>query len=970
MAPGERCLWPTSFSKFLKRENDSGTAWASPTYDQSDVLLPGSDDELDDRAIVVKRRKIVHLADSYLAGTPLLIASASLKGPFGKTRAVEDEVMWKEVPEQRYASIRHATKGIQPRKGHTKLSAKVVDSKERPAFVLKRRPLTQHPDSSGGAPSGSPTTLMQEPRRQRALEDTRSARVRERRHGPKDSTMPRQLNDRDQSTGDSSEKDTTQPTRPGAFEVYTTTPRDLIGIKFAKMLGREAVLSTDISPEPDDSEVRDRINSAKMLGREAVLRCSTKQAHKRKMENATAVCSSVIETTTQDPEEVTSVSGPSGFTKINAPVPDVQPILDTSDESAHDARASSEPEKSPLQKVKNSVTTIAAHESGIAGAPGVYLQAAQIGDSPFLFRKPKHALGSKRVNAVDDSSTSLDKPEGDPALGAMNLERRRIDDMNIEHPTAVTTPHVTSDHAPAIDLSFAQNPLGVNFDMIAQYTNSRLPISPHSGVAKTSIRKQLRRAMRESGALLTRPDQDLNGSVSEPESPESTSKEPSKETMDNRDESVAPSIPISPSPPINTQAALRDACLDLCTSATPEPMNTLQATGSKVMATETSPSRTIEQQSPGGITPFSVFNKRHASERPDTSEPMVSTQAMFDAFSPFMVSTVKKSKAKKRASFALPEELVVDADENYETNLNIDELSPAHRAPITEEIGEADEAVEHQTTESHHPPAPEKISGITDGGWSFAALDNTPISPPEEAEATINRAGSVTGSAKSDKSSARSKIPSSFKVSKRKSSSFLSGKIRSVPARSQGNSSSQAQSFSLSQIVDSVNETRYRDLDIGAILSQESIRCSQQRKSSSEKKRGRVIDWRDSSPAPLPPKSPKQSTEQSLVPDSIPGRLSLIPGLGSGSTVVVSSNEPRFPGGSREELPRTISNSMFSPSAAVSTNKSFGFSAQPSLEEAQRQSSPDIDATFDDLGQSVLSSWDLDKEIRKGVEAH
>ncbi|GAB7343207.1 hypothetical protein MBLNU457_1272t1 [Dothideomycetes sp. NU457] len=969
MAPGERCLWPTSFSKFLKRENDNGTAWASPTFDQSDVLLPGSDDELDDRAIGIKRRKIVHLADAFLAGTPLFIASASLKGPFGKQRAVEDEVIWREVPNLRYASTRHAGKETVLRDGHTKSSAKVVDSKERPAFVLKRRPLTQHPDSSAGAPSGSPTTLMQESRRQRALEDTRSARVRKRRHRPKHVATPRQLLDGELATGDSSEEDTDHAIGNG----ITTDPRDLIGINFAKMLGREAVQSTNISPEPDDSEVRERLNSAKMLGREAVLRCSIKQVPKRKVEDAPTVCSPHIDAT-QHSEEATSVSGSSGFTPINATVPDLQPEFARLGRDVHDARTSDKTEKSaPPQKVQACATTLAAQANGVTEAAGLYSEAAQTGESPFLFRKPKHAIGVKRANAEDDKSACVDKPEGDQPARAVASEHRNVDDMHVEHPTVEATPGViTSDHAPAIDLSFAQNSLGVNFDMIAQYTNSRLPTSPRSGVANKSVRKQLRRAMRESGALFTRSSHDPDESVSEPDSPDATSKEPLTKTLEDKDEPAAPFVPISPSPPINTQAALRDACLDLCTSATPEPIPAWKATSSKAMATEKSPLSTVGRQSPAGIIPFSVFNKQHTSERPEPAEAMVSTQAMFDAFSPFTMSTVKKSRAKKRASFALREELVHDADENDETNMTIDENQPASKTLMAKEPDEADKTLEHQTTESHQSPEREQISAIADGGWSFAALDNTPISPPEEAEPATNRAGSITGSADSDKSAAHSKIPSSFKVTKRKSSSSLPGKIpsASAPAKSQGNSASHPPSFSLSQIVDSVNETRYRDLDIGAILSQESIRPSQQRKSSSEKKRGRVTDWRDSSPPPLPSKSPKQPTEQSLVPDSIPGRLSLIPGLGSGSTVVVSSNEPKVPGNSGEDQPRTIYNSIFGPSEPVSTNKSVGLSAQPSLQEAQRQSSPDIDATFDDLGQSVLSSWDLDKEIRKGVEAH
>ena len=137
MAPGERCLWPTSYSKFLQREDEHGTAWASLPYDKSDILAPGSDDELDNRAIFAKRRKIVHLADSYLAGKPLFIASASLKGPFGRKRAVKDEILWKDVPDRRRVAKAQANNDFLGLEDESQLPTTVLNRIERPALVLK-----------------------------------------------------------------------------------------------------------------------------------------------------------------------------------------------------------------------------------------------------------------------------------------------------------------------------------------------------------------------------------------------------------------------------------------------------------------------------------------------------------------------------------------------------------------------------------------------------------------------------------------------------------------------------------------------------------------------------------------------------------------------------------------------------------------------------------------------------------------
>ncbi|EED13130.1 conserved hypothetical protein [Talaromyces stipitatus ATCC 10500] len=52
--------------------------------DYEECLLLGSDDELDETARTVKRRRIETLGEAYLQGRPLFISSASLRGPFDK----------------------------------------------------------------------------------------------------------------------------------------------------------------------------------------------------------------------------------------------------------------------------------------------------------------------------------------------------------------------------------------------------------------------------------------------------------------------------------------------------------------------------------------------------------------------------------------------------------------------------------------------------------------------------------------------------------------------------------------------------------------------------------------------------------------------------------------------------------------------------------------------------------------------
>ena len=967
MAPGERCLWPTSFSKFLQREDEYGTAWYSPTYDKSDVLVPGSDDELDEGAIFAKRRKIVHLADSYLAGKPLFIASASLRGPFGKTRAVKNEIMWRVVPERRLASIAQATK--EP--------TSVLEREERPAFVLKRRPLTQPPDSSGHIAPGSPTTFMQESRKQRALEDSRSTRVRESRREIKAlGSGTKQAMGTIMSAQKSSKQagNKSHQTSTVAIDDFATAPQDqtetelrsptieiLDDSPLEHNLSPAAPLPVDALLESDHlAEQRVGINFAKMLGREAVLRCSTQQIKTTTADSPPAALSLGANDTLLHDSSGVSASVRSGFTSIND-----RSALEPSEKAVEDTERSGKPEKSTQAASKKQKFADVTAGNRISAIRGVYSEATQVGNSPFLFRKPNHIPTSKRTVQQDDSPERLDQASDSVVSRDSITEQQSGHDVHTERAPSATIPNITSELAPAIDLSFAHNSLGVDFDMIAQYTNSRLPVSPHSGMTQKSLRKRLKRAMRESGASFVRHDHDADTSISDADSPGLTRKEPMNVAVGTQKQTIEPAVSVNTSPPISTQAALRDACLDLCTSATPEPIQSC-----KESLIEKSPLEAKEQPPLDGITPFAEFNKQFPPERPGTSDVMISTQAMFDAFSPFLMSTVKKSKAKKRANFALPGESVDDADE---TELATGEILVS-QSPSKTNDDEQSQVVLEKANENEGPPSHVEPSsvGIVDGDWSFAALDNSPISPPEEIDAPNVRAVSAAGSAKSDKSAAQSRISSSFRVSKRKSSSSLSGKIKSVGPALQEKSSSHLKSFILPQIVDSINETRYRELDIGAILSQEPKRPSQQSKSSSEKAdRGRVVDWDPSSPVTARQQSLKQSTDQSLVPESMPGRLTMLSGLGSGSTVVVSSNEVNTPSGSTEDIAKTTSNTMFPSPALPSTSRSFGLGARPSVHEAQRErSSPDIEATLDELGQSVLSSWDLDKEIRNGVEAH
>lgn len=79
-----RLLWPTADSAFLRHESNKRISYACPAYRASDLFVLGEDEQLDREQRQAKRRRIVKLSKSFLAGESLFISSAALKGPFGK----------------------------------------------------------------------------------------------------------------------------------------------------------------------------------------------------------------------------------------------------------------------------------------------------------------------------------------------------------------------------------------------------------------------------------------------------------------------------------------------------------------------------------------------------------------------------------------------------------------------------------------------------------------------------------------------------------------------------------------------------------------------------------------------------------------------------------------------------------------------------------------------------------------------
>ncbi|KAJ9632512.1 mitotic fidelity of chromosome transmission- protein [Taxawa tesnikishii (nom. ined.)] len=277
--------------------------------------------------------------------------------------------------------------------------------------------------------------------------------------------------------------------------------------------------------------------------------------------------------------------------------------------------------------------------------------------SPFLYRRTSAPMKRKK----DSPSGKLVKPESkrkrktlDPSAPQAPLVTPSALTL-LQVPTTVATP------APAIDMSFNDGSLEMNFELINKYTNSIIPASAHGENRRKSVASEIRRVMRLSGASFMGTPGDSGSPEGSPmRSPANSG--PVADTLvvtskghgpmhGGADETYATARKdtnvLGNFPELSTQAAMQEAQRALWDDfVSPE-----KAFDPPVKAAHKTPARISEP--PGdAVTPFAAFNAQLLIQ-PTTASPapMVSTQALFDAYTP-IVSTTKKQQPKKRASFA------------------------------------------------------------------------------------------------------------------------------------------------------------------------------------------------------------------------------------------------------------------------------------------------------------------------------
>ena len=246
----------------------------------------------------------------------------------------------------------------------------------------------------------------------------------------------------------------------------------------------------------------------------------------------------------------------------------------------------------------------------------------------------------------------------------------------------------TINFAPAIDMSFDQTSLAVDFDFIDRHTNNLLPAEATSA-RRTSISQRLRLVMRKSGASITESPMSQPSSRSEeellpiplqrrrtPTHSDSGTPNTSFAALNQYDRSLRQSRPLvdddhtipvvaapvvaapvveRPLPAISTQAAMEEAHRGLFDASSP-----VQCYGdgsSAKLVTPSMQSRTVPAAAVA-ITPFYEFNAQISAEAETAIHSSVpNTQAIFDNMSPFLSPelprkvALSKQKAHLRADF-------------------------------------------------------------------------------------------------------------------------------------------------------------------------------------------------------------------------------------------------------------------------------------------------------------------------------
>lgn len=637
--PPRRWLWPCSDSQVLRMpayQEPSVHACLLHPQSPSHVLVADSDDDLDDDQDSAKRRRIEAIAHSYLQGKPIFIATARLKGPF----PVDQDLAFSHEP----------------------FSTSALET-ARPASTVNARTFIRRTQRKSRRQSNSPDPV------------------------PTPSKAPLPL-------PPSSAHLEKRPSLPQSSRLNSRSAKRK-ALRFDLPSSAKSLSITFPSPALPQT-------ATKVLPVQRRHTPSSAPASGSRKEIAPSLAIGVSDTNFFSPSPSPSKDAASRNTSL-----DTGSVL-------------KQRPASHLNKVKKPSSASPKHTKFKKNKPLLnkvyHASAALDSTSPFLYRRngppTKRVMETTEAKSPENIPTADvgQKPEAIAELSHLpNLSKRRQSQLHncldgflstepkndcLTAASPKSSPErIEPDHAPAINMSFGQESLGMNFDIINHFNQppsgsgkkkdhqvskdvpefSRSSASNHIpeplAIGKSpSINADVLQALVSSHprSAVGQQADDHSRDMCEPvnltndevqtrpgpmasEQPEkiaevSTGAESDRGTGSSEE---TDHDPVDDLPYISTQAAMQDAHRALFDASSPlSPQE-----GIVDLPLETpSRLRTSQPSSPiHTITPFHQFNAEIAN---GSQGPLPSTQALLDGFySPIKLST-KKSSAPKRASFA------------------------------------------------------------------------------------------------------------------------------------------------------------------------------------------------------------------------------------------------------------------------------------------------------------------------------
>ncbi|KAI4721771.1 hypothetical protein E4T48_02061 [Aureobasidium sp. EXF-10727] len=659
MAP-RRWLWPCSDSHVLRLP-----AYQKPTLqaclihpeDPDQVLVDDSDDDLDDAFHSAKRRRIEAIAHAFLNGQPIYIPSARLKGPF---------------PADRDLSLCHdlvSSPDARPVSPPPTVTAK--------SFIRRR---TEHLRPKSVTPEPALTPSKSRPSSPAVLENPVSRPQSS--HQPAHPATNKSLRFNLPSSAVSATSTTVLPPLPKFIAINKPpsqsrrTPNQLPSSTApSRSLSspRVRIPDTDfISPSPSPS--KNDISPSKAVA----------------LRQRPASSLNRIEKAPSSSHKLSSVKKNKRPTKR---VYQAATTFDTTSPFIYRKNAA-QPRKTSDQSREKSV---------VPEAVPVEPEQARIELSTTSRHSRTPVSPEKRNHVLFQSSPDVPNPKPSHALStAIEPEQ------SLEHPR--------HDFVPAINMSFGQESLGMDFDILNHYNGSlpapsakttgtddnvrdqQLPASTavpnldtevnqsdtsKAQVQETEVREALSKNLHEAEDLASPPTGE-NGPIVGPA--ENIS---SRVTGDFMDQPVEDTVIEDVAelegdfgdelPYVSTQAAMQDAHRALFDASSP-----LQPEEERVELPFETPAKQVTSppSSPvHTITPFHQFNAELTTE---TQAPLPNTQALFDGFySPIKLSA-KRPRITKRASFA-PSVILEDVDDTITSIFDFPEDGVVHENSLNRE---------------------------------------------------------------------------------------------------------------------------------------------------------------------------------------------------------------------------------------------------------------------------------------------